>query len=153
MTPPTEAGVIEAIRTAHATSTPLAICGNASKQGLLRPVQAAETLSTAALSGISLYSPQELILAAGPGTTMADLADAVAAKGQHIISEPPDLSAFYGTTTAPTLGGMVAANLSGVLGLLPGAPAASCGAPRETTSWASPPSTAPANASTPAAAC
>ncbi len=113
MTPTTEAGVIEAIRTAHANSTPLAICGNASKQGLLRPVQAAETLSTAALAGISLYSPQELILAAGPGTTMADLADAVAAKGQHIISEPPDLSAFYGTTTAPTLGGMVAANLSG----------------------------------------
>ena len=114
MIAPTDAaGVVAAIREAHATATPLAICGNASKSGLLRPVQAAETLSTHNLVGLSLYSPQELILTAGAGTAVARVAEAVAAKGQHIISEPPDLGAFYGTGQAPTLGGMVAANLSG----------------------------------------
>lgn len=114
MIAPTDtAGVVAAIRAAHDAGTPLSIRGNASKSGLLRPVQAASTLSTGGLAGITLYSPQELILAAGPGTTVSDLADAVAAKGQHLISEPPDLSAFYGNAAAGTLGGMVATNLSG----------------------------------------
>ena len=102
-----------AIAAAHAAGEPLAIRGNGSKDGLLRPVQAARTVSASGLAGISLYSPQELILTAGAGTTVADVAAAVAAKGQHIISEPPDLSSLYGSTSAPTLGGMVAANLSG----------------------------------------
>ncbi len=106
-------GVVAAIAAAAEAGSPLAICGNNGKAGLLRPVQAAETLSTSGLAGISLYSPQELILTAGAGTPVADIAAAVAAKGQHIISEPPDLSAFYGTYAAPTLGGMVGANLSG----------------------------------------
>ena len=106
-------GVVAAILAAGEAGTPIAVCGNNGKSGLLRPVQAAQTLSTKDLAGISLYSPQELILTAGAGTPVADIAAAVAAKGQHIISEPPDLSAFYGTTTAPTLGGMVGANLSG----------------------------------------
>ncbi len=113
ITPSDTDGVIDAIRAAHQAATPLAICGNASKSGLLRPVRAERTLSTSALTGISLYSPQELILTAGAGTTVADVAEAVAAKGQHLIAEPPDLSAFYGSTATPTLGGMVAANLSG----------------------------------------
>ncbi len=106
-------GVVAAIRAAHAAGTPLAVEGNGSKAGLLRPMQAAQTLSTRGLAGISLYSPQELILTAGAGTTVAAVAEVVAAKGQHIIAEPPDLSAFYGSTGAATLGGMVAANLSG----------------------------------------
>ena len=106
--PTDAAGVVAAIRAAHDAGTPVAICGNASKSGLLRPVQAASTLSTSGLAGITLYSPQELILAAGPGTTVADLAETVAAKGQHLISELPDLAAFYGNTTQGTLGGMVA---------------------------------------------
>jgi glycolate oxidase FAD binding subunit len=106
-------GIVAAIAAAAEAGTPLAIAGNGGKSGLLRPVQAAKTLSTGGLTGISLYSPQELILTAGAGTAVADIAAATAAKGQHIISEPPDLSAFYGTAVAPTLGGMVGANLSG----------------------------------------
>ena len=111
--PTDAAGVVAAVAEAYATGTPIAVAGNASKAGLLRPVQAARTLSTRGLSGISLYSPQELVMAAGAGTPVAEIAAAAAAKGQHIISEPPDLSAFYGSAGPPTLGGMVAANLSG----------------------------------------
>ena len=37
----------------------------------------------------------------------------MAAQGQQIIAEPPDFSALLGTTAPPTLGGVVAANLSG----------------------------------------
>lgn len=113
ITPTDIDGVVAAIVAARDSATPLAVRGNGSKDGLLRPVQAADTLSTAGLSGISLYSPQELILTAGTGTKMAEIAAAVAAKGQHIIAEPPDFSALYGTDTPQTLGGVVAANLSG----------------------------------------
>jgi glycolate oxidase FAD binding subunit len=80
---------------------------------MLRPVQAARTLSTRALAGITHYSPQELVLSARAGMPLAGIAAAAAAKGQHIIAEPPDLAALLGTTAAPTLGGVVAANLSG----------------------------------------
>ncbi|MCW3477442.1 FAD-binding protein [Limobrevibacterium gyesilva] len=113
LTPGDEAGIAEAITAAHASGKPVLVCGNASKSGLLRPVQAAATLSTRALSGITLYSPQELIISARAGTKLADVAAAVAGKGQYIIAEPPDFSALLGSGAEPTLGGVVAANLSG----------------------------------------
>ncbi len=111
--PTDEAGVVEAIAAARADRAPLLICGNGSKLGMLRPVQAAQTLSTTGLTGITLHAPQELVISARAGTRMDVLAAAVAAHGQHLIAEPPDLSALLGSAAAPTLGGAVAANLSG----------------------------------------
>jgi glycolate oxidase FAD binding subunit len=111
--PGDEAGVAAAVRAAWAAGEPLLVQGNGSKGAMLRPVQAARTLSAGALTGITLYSPQELVLSARAGTTVADLTAAVAAKGQQITAEIPDFSALFGSTTAPTLGGAVAANLSG----------------------------------------
>jgi glycolate oxidase FAD binding subunit len=113
LAPADEAGIVAAVQAAFEEGTPLEIGGNASKTGLLRPVQAARGLSTAALSGITLYSPQELIMTARAGTPMAEVTAVAAAKGQHIIAEPPDLSALLGATTTQTLGGVVATNLSG----------------------------------------
>ena len=78
MTPTDEQGVIEAIQAAHDANEPLAIAGRNSKSGLLRPVQAARTLSTANLTGITLYSPSELIIAARAGTTLAEIEAALA---------------------------------------------------------------------------
>jgi glycolate oxidase FAD binding subunit len=111
--PATEAAIAEAILAAGAAGTPLLIAGNASKAGLMRSVQAARTLSTTGLSGISLYSPQEMILSAGAGTPLAEIEAAIADKGQHLIAEPPDFSALLGTHAAQTIGGIVATNLSG----------------------------------------
>ncbi len=108
-----EAGVIAAVRAAYASGTPVEVCGNGSKSGMLRPVQAGARIDTQALTGITLYSPQELVIGAGAGTPMAEIAAAVADKGQQITSEPPDFSALFGTTAPQTLGGVVATNLSG----------------------------------------
>ena len=113
MTPTSEQGVIEAIQSAHDAAEPLAIAGRNSKAGLLRPVQAARTLSTAGLTGITLYSPSELILSARAGTTLAEIEAAVAAKGQHLVAEPPDFTALFGQVQPQTIGGIVASNLSG----------------------------------------
>ncbi len=81
---------------------------------MLRPVQAARTLSAAGLSGINLYAPKELIISAWAGTPLPEIEAALAEPGQHLIAEPPDLSGLLGATGKPqTLGGVVATNLSG----------------------------------------
>lgn len=111
--PTDEAGVIAAVAAAHAIGTPLEVSGRGSKRGMLRPVQAGGQVSTAELSGITLYSPQELIVAARAGTPLAEVEATVAASGQHLISEPPDYSALLGASAPQTLGGVVGTNLSG----------------------------------------
>ena len=97
----------------RAAREPLAIVGNATKAGMLRPVQAARSLSTRNLSGITLYSPNELIISARAGTPLAEIEAALAEHGQHIIAEPADLAAITGAREQQTLGGVIATNLSG----------------------------------------
>ena len=87
--------------------------GNGSKLGMLRPVQAARSLSTRNLTGITLYSPQELVISARAGTPLSEIEAALAGHGQHVIAEPPDFGALLGTTAPQTIGGVVATNLSG----------------------------------------
>lgn len=111
--PVDEAGVIDAIREAGAQRSPLLIEGRGTKRGMLRPVQAARSLSTRALTGITLHAPQELIVSARAGTTIPELEATLAGGGQGLIAEPPDLSALLGTGGPQTLGGVVATNLSG----------------------------------------
>jgi glycolate oxidase FAD binding subunit len=113
LAPAEEAGIVAAVAEAFAAGTPLEVVGAGSKRGLLRPVQAARTLSARALTGITLYSPQELVISARAGTPLAEIEAAVAERGQQIIAEPADLSALLGTTGQQTLGGVVAANVSG----------------------------------------
>jgi glycolate oxidase FAD binding subunit len=95
------------------TSEPISVCGNRTKAGMLRPVQAARTLSLSACSGATLYSPGELVFAARAGTCVSEINAALAQAGQHIISEPPDFTRLMGSAGEATLGGLVASNLSG----------------------------------------
>ena len=111
--PTDEDGVVAAVTAAHAEGTPLEILGAGSKRAMLRPVQAARGLSLAGLAGITLYSPKELVIGAWAGTPLAEITAAVAARGQHLIAEPPDYAALFGGEAPQTLGGVVAANLSG----------------------------------------
>lgn len=113
LAPADEAGIAAAVAEAAALGEPLAITGNATKSPMLRPVQAARGLSTHNLSGITLYSPTELVIAARAGTPVAEIEAALAERGQHLIAEPPEFSALLGTGGVQTLGGVVAANLSG----------------------------------------
>ena len=109
-----EDAIVADVADAARTREPLLIQGNGTKAGMLRPVQAARTLSTAGLSGINLYAPKELIISAWAGTPLPEIEAALAAGGQHLIAEPPDLSELLGATGRPqTFGGVVATNLSG----------------------------------------
>lgn len=110
---PTEAEAAIAGQIAAARD-PLLIRGAGTKFGMLRPVQAAGMISTAGLTGITLYAPKELIISARAGTPLHEIEAILAAHGQHLIAEPPDLSALLASPpNTQTLGGVVATNLSG----------------------------------------
>ena len=110
----TEDSIVATVAAAVQAREPLLVEGNGTKAVMLRPVQAARTLSAAGLSGINLYAPKELIMSAWAGTPLPQIEATLAAAGQHLIAEPPDFSELLGPTGKPqTLGGVVATNLSG----------------------------------------
>lgn len=113
LAPGTEEGVVEAVREAVAARTPLAVEGNGGKRAMLRPVQAGGTLSTRNLTGITLYRPEEMVISARAGTPVPEIEAALDEHRQMLIAEPPDLSGLYGHDRPSTIGGVVAANLSG----------------------------------------
>jgi len=105
ISPATEQGISEAIL---AATGPLLVQGNGTKAAMLRPVQAAETLSTQNRTGIALYAPNELVMSAKSGTKLAEIEAALAARGQQMIGEPPHIHGEH-----QTIGGIFATNLSG----------------------------------------
>jgi glycolate oxidase FAD binding subunit len=111
--PASEPTLAAVIASAAAAREPLLVRGNGTKDAMLRPVQAAHSVSLANHRGIVFYSPNELVIRACAGTPMPELEAAVAERGQHLIAEPPDLTTLFGATAPQTLGGVVAANLSG----------------------------------------
>ncbi len=113
LAPATEAEVAEAVAAAAAARRPLEIAGGRSRAGLGRPVQAADTLSTAGLSGIARYEPAGLTLVARAGTPLAEIEAALAAENQRLAFEPIDHRALLRTAGAPTIGGVVACAASG----------------------------------------
>ena len=106
LVPADENAVAASVAAAVAACEPLLVQGNGTKSGMLRPVQAARSLSTIGLTGITLYSPNELVISARAGTPLAEIEATLAERGQHIIAEPP-------RHMAQTIGGVVAANISG----------------------------------------
>ncbi|MFT7592810.1 MAG: glycolate oxidase FAD binding subunit [Paracoccaceae bacterium] len=74
---------------------------------------AGDELSTAGLSGLSLYEPGALTLVAGAGTPLAEIEAVLAADSQRLAFEPMDHRGLLGSAGEPTIGGVVAGNVSG----------------------------------------
>jgi glycolate oxidase FAD binding subunit len=74
---------------------------------------AGEALSVAGLSGVELYEPGALTVVARAGTPLAEVEALLAAEKQRLPFEPMDHRALLGTGGEPTIGGVVAANVSG----------------------------------------
>ncbi|MDW8370565.1 MAG: glycolate oxidase subunit GlcE [Geminicoccaceae bacterium] len=111
--PASEAEACAQIRTLARERMPVRIEGGGTRQAIGRPIQTAATLSSHKLAGITLYEPAEMVVAARAGTPLAELDAALAAKGQMLPFEPPDYRALLGSAGEPTVGGVVAGNLSG----------------------------------------
>ena len=73
---------------------------------------AIDRLDTRALAGISSYEPTELVVTVRAGTPLAELEADLAEQGQCLPFEPPRFDAGA-PSDAGTVGGMVAAGLSG----------------------------------------
>ena len=71
------------------------------------------TIETSGLSGITLYEPGALTLVAQAGTPVAEIEAALEAEGQQLAFEPIDHRGLLGSSGTPTIGGVVAANISG----------------------------------------
>ncbi len=108
MTPKTEQELAEAIAGANGA---LRITGGGTRD-IGNPV-AGEGLSTSGLSGISLYEPGALTIVAQAGTPVVEIEAALETESQRLAFEPMDHRALLGTTGTPTIGGVVAANVSG----------------------------------------
>lgn len=105
--------VAAAIAEAGAAARRIEVVGGGTKRavGTLEPVDL--VLSTQRLDRIVDYSPEELTLTAQAGVRIADLERLTAAKGQMLAFEPPRWTRLLSARGEPTLGGVMAANLSG----------------------------------------
>ena len=107
LTPRDEADVAEAIRAALAQDAPLSIEGHGSKSALGRATQRERVLSLAALTGVTLYEPQELVLTARAGTPLREIVALLDAQNQQLAFEPMDHAALLGgARDDATIGGV-----------------------------------------------
>ena len=106
--------VEQAIQWAIAGGKALEVVGHGTKRAIGRAAQWDATLDLSGLSGITLYEPEELVLTAKAGTPLAEIEARVAANKQELAFEPMDYGAVLGTPLgAGSIGGVIAANLSG----------------------------------------
>ncbi|MCR9109779.1 FAD-binding protein [Marivita sp. XM-24bin2] len=106
MRPETEAELADMIASA---SAPICVRGGGTRGVHLE----GGVLETGGLSGITLYEPGSLTLVAQAGTPLAEIEAALDAEGQRLAFEPMDQRGLLGTSGEPTIGGVVAANISG----------------------------------------
>jgi glycolate oxidase FAD binding subunit len=113
LAPADEAELAAMVADAFARRSALEIVGGGTRRGLGRPVAAETTLTASRLVAVPLYEPASLTLVAGAGAKIADIEAMLAAEGQRLPFEPMDHRAIYGSAGEPTIGGVVAGNLSG----------------------------------------
>ena len=119
--PRDEDALVEAVAGARAAREPLEVIGGGTKRGLGRPSPAAASLSVEGLTGITLYEPREMVIAARAGTPLGEIVETVAKEGQGLPFEPPKLGGLYGSEGAQTIGAVAACNLSGPARIMHGA--------------------------------
>lgn len=114
--------VLAIIQQAVAEQKPLEIIGHGSKRLLGRRVEAETCLDLSSLTGVTLYEPDELVLSARAGTSLAEIQTLLDAQKQELAFEPMDYGPLLGEMPGRgTIGGVLAANISGPRRLRAGA--------------------------------
>jgi glycolate oxidase FAD binding subunit len=120
--PRDEAELTGFVKDAYAGGHPLEICGFRSKREAGRPLKPSAVVSTAKLSGITLYQPAELVISAKAGTPLHEVEAALARHNQELAFEPADYGRIFGRDRlAASMGAIAAMNISGPRRILRGA--------------------------------
>jgi glycolate oxidase FAD binding subunit len=103
----------------------LSLRGGGRCQDFGRPVRTDAMLDLAALSGVLVYEPAELVVTARAATPLAQIKELLARHRQYLAFEPPDLGPLWGQDVGSgTIGGCLMLGLGG-------SRRASAGAPRD----------------------
>lgn len=113
VSPQDERELAETLRSARAANEPLKLIGAGSKTLLGRHAPAVRAVSLARLNGVTMYEPEELVIRAGAGTPLDTITAMLDAHGQELAFEPVNYGQLFGSSAAPTIGGVVAVNASG----------------------------------------
>ncbi len=106
--------VEDAVRWALGNDKALELAGQGTKRAIGRPSQTDLTLDLSGLTGVTLYEPAELVLSARAGTPIAEIEALLDKNKQELAFEPMDYGPLLGhDANCGTLGGAIAANLSG----------------------------------------
>jgi glycolate oxidase FAD binding subunit len=104
----------DAVRWALGNEKSLELAGQGTKRAVGRPSQTDLTLDVSGLTGVTLYEPAELVLSARTGTPLAEIEALLEENNQALAFEPIDYGPLLGgEANRGTLGGAIAANLSG----------------------------------------
>jgi glycolate oxidase FAD binding subunit len=110
--------VEEVVRAAIANEQPLEIIGHGSKRSIGHAMATNAVLDLSALSAVTSYEPNELIVTLQAGAPLADVLSLIDSKNQQFAFEPVDTAPLLGTPGRGTqgkgtIGGMIAAGLAG----------------------------------------
>jgi glycolate oxidase FAD binding subunit len=109
--------ILDFVLAARAERRPFEIVAGGTRRGVGRPLLGdagsnLPLLDVSGVSGIIEYQPEELIVTARPGTTLAELKAVLTAKNQCLGFDPVDWTLF-GSAGNATLGGAASADASG----------------------------------------
>jgi glycolate oxidase FAD binding subunit len=112
--PATEWELQRTLVEATKSGTPVEVIGNGTKRAIGRPTNAGLMMTTSSLTGVRLYEPSELVMAARAGTPIARIEADLASQNQMLAFEPVDLAPLVGEAGGQgTIGALFAMNMSG----------------------------------------
>jgi glycolate oxidase FAD binding subunit len=100
------------VRDCASRKAAIAVQGNATKRGIGHRVDATP-LSVAGMSGITSYDPEEMVISLEAGTPLADVIKALDGRMQMLGFEPSGLETLWPDRSKATIGGTIAAAMSG----------------------------------------
>lgn len=121
LAPASEEEAAEIVAEAFSKGTRLEVVGGGTRSLIGHPIHTQNKLSSSTLAGITDYEPAELVMTARAGTPMKRIEAALRKARQRLVFEPMDHRALLGSKGEPTIGGVIAGNVSGPRRILSGA--------------------------------